>query len=145
VSGTPQGGVISPLLANVYLHRLDRAWQTRGAAGVLVRYADDLVVMCRTRGEAERALAALRSMLVELGLEPKEAKTRIVQLREGGEGLTSSASSTAGCVSVVSGTATSPSSRAGPHAGPGSMLATASVNSRRGSDCCCRSRPSPET
>ena len=47
VSGTPQGGVVSPLLCNVYLHRLDRAWQTRGD-GVLVRYADDLVVMCRT-------------------------------------------------------------------------------------------------
>jgi group II intron reverse transcriptase/maturase len=86
VSGTPQGGVISPLLANVYLHRLDRAWPTRGS-GVLVRYADDLVVMCRNRGEAEQALAALRSILAELGLEPKEAKTRIVELREGGEGF----------------------------------------------------------
>lgn len=86
VSGTPQGGVVSPLLANVYLHRLDRAWQTRGS-GVLVRYADDLVVMCANRQEAERALAALRSLLADLGLAPKEAKTRIVQLREGGEGF----------------------------------------------------------
>src|SRR5215212_8488514 len=86
VAGTPQGGVISPLLANVYLDRLDRTWQTR-AAGVLVRYADDLVVMCRTKREAERALGALRSILAELGLEPKEAKTRIVHLREGGEGM----------------------------------------------------------
>jgi hypothetical protein len=43
VTGTPQGGVISPLLCNVYLHRLDRAWQTQGT-GVLVRFADDLVV-----------------------------------------------------------------------------------------------------
>jgi RNA-directed DNA polymerase len=85
-AGTPQGGVISPLLANVYLDRLDRAWQARGE-GVLVRYADDLVVMCRTEREAERALGALRSMLAELGLEPKEAKTRIVHLREGGEGI----------------------------------------------------------
>jgi len=49
-------GVISPLLANVYLHRIDRAW--RGAYGVLVRYADDLVVMCRSQGQAEAALAA---------------------------------------------------------------------------------------
>ncbi len=48
VTGTPQGGVASPLLANVYLHRLDREWRTRGR-GVLVRYADDLVVMCQTR------------------------------------------------------------------------------------------------
>jgi group II intron reverse transcriptase/maturase len=86
VAGTPQGGVISPLLANVYLDRLDRAWQTRGA-GVLVRYADDLVVMCPTEREAERALGALRSILAELGLEPKDAKTRIVHLREGGEGI----------------------------------------------------------
>lgn len=86
VSGTPQGGVISPLLCNVYLHRLDRDWQARGH-GVLCRYADDLVVMCRTEGEARRALAALRALLAELGLEPKEAKTRIVHLREGGEGF----------------------------------------------------------
>jgi RNA-directed DNA polymerase len=50
-AGTPQGGVISPVLCNVYLHRLDRQWQTRGH-GVLCRYADDLVVMCKTRSEA---------------------------------------------------------------------------------------------
>jgi group II intron reverse transcriptase/maturase len=86
IAGTPQGGVISPLLANVYLDRLDRSWPTRGH-GVLVRYADDLVVMCRTRREAERALGVLRSILAELGLAPKEAKTRIVHLREGGEGI----------------------------------------------------------
>jgi len=86
VTGTPQGGVASPLLANVYLHRLDREWQTRGH-GVLVRYADDLVVMCQTRREAEEALAALRVILAELGLQPKAAKTRIVHLCEGGEGL----------------------------------------------------------
>ena len=86
VSGTPQGGVVSPLLCNVYLHRLDRDWQTRGQ-GVLVRYADDLVVMCRTEGEARRALAALWALLARLGLEPKQAKTRIVHLREGGEGF----------------------------------------------------------
>ena len=85
-AGTPQGGVISPCLCNVYLHRLDRQWAERGS-GVLVRYADDLVVMCRTRAEAERALAALRTILSELGLTLKDAKTRIVQLREGGEGL----------------------------------------------------------
>ncbi len=86
VTGTPQGGVISPLLANVYLHRLERAWR-QGEDGVLVRYADDLVVMCRTRSEAERALARLTALLAELGLAPKPAKTRIVQLREGGEGF----------------------------------------------------------
>ena len=85
-AGTPQGGVISPCLCNVYLHRLDRQWTERGA-GVLVRYADDVVVMCQTRQEAERALVALRAILSELGLTLKDAKTRIVELREGGEGL----------------------------------------------------------
>jgi group II intron reverse transcriptase/maturase len=86
VTGTPQGGVASPLLANVYLHRLDREWQLRGH-GVLVRYADDLVAICRSRREAQQALVALRAILAELGLEPKQTKTRIVHLREGGEGL----------------------------------------------------------
>ena len=86
VTGTPQGGVVSPLLANVYLHRLDRAWEAQGR-GVLVRYADDLVVLCRSREEAERALALLRDLLGELGLELKVEKTRIVHLTEGGEGL----------------------------------------------------------
>jgi group II intron reverse transcriptase/maturase len=85
-AGTPQGGVISPVLANVYLHRLDRCWAQRGC-GVLVRYADDLLVMCHTRAEAEAALMALRSVMAELGLRLKNAKTRLVHLREGGEGL----------------------------------------------------------
>jgi RNA-directed DNA polymerase len=86
VAGTPQGGVISPCLSNVYLHRLDRQWAERGT-GELVRFADDMVVVCQTRGEAERALVALREILAELGLTLKDAKTRIVELREGGEGL----------------------------------------------------------
>jgi RNA-directed DNA polymerase len=86
VTGTPQGGVLSPVLCNVYLHRLDRQWAARGT-GVLVRYADDLVVLCHSRREAEAALVSLRSILAELGLELKAAKTRIVHLREGGEGL----------------------------------------------------------
>jgi RNA-directed DNA polymerase len=85
-AGTPQGGVISPLLANVYLHRLDRCWRQRGP-GVLVRYADDLLVMCQTEAEAEAALVALRAVTAELGLRLEDAKTRSVQLREGGEGL----------------------------------------------------------
>lgn len=85
-TGTPQGGVISPLLANIYLHRLDRQWQTDGDA-VLVRYADDLVLMCKTRREAEHALGKVTAILTGLGLEPKPAKTRVVHLAEGGEGL----------------------------------------------------------
>jgi group II intron reverse transcriptase/maturase len=85
-TGTPQGGVVSPLLCNVYLNRLDRAWKTQGV-GQLVRYADDLVVMCATRQQAEYALGLLTGLLADLGLEPKTSKTRIVHLEEGGEGF----------------------------------------------------------
>jgi group II intron reverse transcriptase/maturase len=85
-SGTPQGGVISPVLCNVYLHRLDRQWDKRGT-GVLIRYADDLLALCKTKQEAENALVVLSTILAELGLELKQAKTRIVHLREGGEGF----------------------------------------------------------
>jgi group II intron reverse transcriptase/maturase len=86
VTGTPQGGVISPLLANIYLHRIDREWNVR-EHGVLVRYADDALVMCCSREQAEAALARLRDLLAELGLEPKEAKTRIVHLQVGEAGF----------------------------------------------------------
>ena len=85
VTGTPQGGVISPVLCNVYLHRLDRAWDD--SDGVLARYADDLVVMCWSRRQAEAALERLTVLLAGLGLEPKAAKTRIVHLEDGGEGF----------------------------------------------------------
>jgi RNA-directed DNA polymerase len=85
VTGSPQGGVVSPLLANVYLHRLDRAW--RGGYGTLARYADDALVMCRSKGQAVAALARLTDLLAELGLKPKLAKTRIVKLEVGGEGV----------------------------------------------------------
>ncbi len=87
-AGTPQGGVISPLLANVYLNALDRAWEDgHGGYGVLVRYADDLVVLCRTKAQAEAALRELRALLAALGLELAEAKTRLVCVQEDGEGF----------------------------------------------------------
>jgi len=86
VMGTPQGGVISPLLANIFLHALDQAWAAHGH-GELVRYADDLVVMCASRVEAEAALALVRDVLTELGLELHPDKTRIVDLREGRDGF----------------------------------------------------------
>ncbi|RTL61283.1 MAG: maturase [Pseudonocardiaceae bacterium] len=86
VTGAAQGGVISPLLCNVYLHCIDRIWSIR-EHGVLVRFADDVVVMCRSREQAEVALQRLRILLAELGLRPKEAKTRIVFLEAGGEGV----------------------------------------------------------
>jgi RNA-directed DNA polymerase len=85
-SGTPQGGPLSPLLCNVYLHRLDRVWDT-SEHGVLVRYCDDLVVMCRSREQAQAALERLTVLLGDLGLEPKASKTRIVHLVEGGQGV----------------------------------------------------------
>ena len=85
-AGTPQGGVISPLLANVYLHRLDQAWN-HVRDGELTRYADDLVVMCRTKRQAEAALQRLRGQLAELGLELSESKTRIVNCDAGVEGF----------------------------------------------------------
>jgi RNA-directed DNA polymerase len=84
-TGTPQGGVVSPVFCNVYLHRLDRAWDDQD--GVLTRYADDLTVMCWSRSQAERAFSRRTELLAELGLEPKAAKTRIVQLEVGGEGF----------------------------------------------------------
>jgi RNA-directed DNA polymerase len=64
VAGTPQGGVISPLLSNIYLHVLDVLWTRHSAPlGTLVRYADDFVVMCRTRKECEQAEARVRTIL----------------------------------------------------------------------------------
>jgi RNA-directed DNA polymerase len=86
--GTPQGAIVSPLLANVFLTRLDRAWETEhGAKGILLRFADDLVILCRTRAEAEAALQTLRQLLAALGLEIAEAKTRIVQLKPEASGI----------------------------------------------------------
>jgi len=81
VTGAAQGGPASPLLCNIYLHRLDRVWDA-DQHGVLVRYCDDLVVMCATRQQAESALARLEAVLAGLGLELKAAKTRVVHLRE---------------------------------------------------------------
>jgi RNA-directed DNA polymerase len=86
VSGTPQGGVISPLLANIFLHAFDRAWAERGT-GELVRYADDFVVLCRSAGEAERAQQQACALLGQLGLRLHPDKTRVVDLREGKEGF----------------------------------------------------------
>ncbi|MGW7620356.1 group II intron reverse transcriptase/maturase [Streptomyces antimycoticus] len=86
VAGTPQGGVISPLLANIYLHVLDTELARRGV-GELVRYADDGVVLCRSVAAAQAALAAVGEVLGSLGLEQHPDKTKLVDLREGREGL----------------------------------------------------------
>jgi RNA-directed DNA polymerase len=88
LAGTPQGGVISPLLANVYLHELDRLWTTAYAhLGQLVRYADDFVILCRTRALAETALGTVRTILTGLKLELHPSKTRLVELGLGQEGF----------------------------------------------------------
>lgn len=86
VTGTPQGGVISPLLANIYLHAFDRAWASSGT-GELIRFADDFVVLCETRQQAEQAQVRAAALLGELGLELHPDKTRVVDLREGKEGF----------------------------------------------------------
>lgn len=86
VTGTPQGGVISPLLANIFLHAFDRAWAESGT-GELVRYADDFVVLCSSRSQADTARDQAKAILGELGLELHPEKTKVVDLREGREGF----------------------------------------------------------
>ncbi|MFH0980998.1 MAG: group II intron reverse transcriptase/maturase [Planctomycetota bacterium] len=87
-AGTPQGGVISPLLANVYLEDLDRIWQaTCSHLGQLVRYADDFVILCRTRPQAEQALAKVREILGGLRLQLHPTQTRLVELGLGQDGF----------------------------------------------------------
>jgi RNA-directed DNA polymerase len=82
-AGTPQGGVVSPLLANIYIHRLLKAWkkfdlETKLRARI-INYADDLVIVCR--GRAEEALTWLRWIAEKLGLSLNEAKTRVCDAR----------------------------------------------------------------
>ena len=74
-TGTPQGAVISPLLANVYLHPVDEAMKRAGCE--MVRYADDFVILCRSREEAEAALAAVRREVEARGLTLHPDKTRV--------------------------------------------------------------------
>jgi RNA-directed DNA polymerase len=87
-AGTPQGGVISPLLSNVYLNELDRIWTTRcGHLGQLVRYADDFVILCWSAEQAQTALSQARQILQGLRLELHPSKTRLVELGLGKEGF----------------------------------------------------------
>jgi RNA-directed DNA polymerase len=86
LAGTPQGGVISPLLANIYLNKLDRIWAARcSQLGVLVRYADDFVAMCATESRAREALRRIGLVMNRLGLTLHPAKTQLVDLRRGQE------------------------------------------------------------
>ena len=86
LAGTPQGGVISPLLANIYLNKLDRIWAGRcSQLGILIRYADDFVVMCRQESQAKEALRRIGLVMDRLGLTLHPTKTRMVDLRRGKE------------------------------------------------------------
>jgi len=82
--GTPQGGVVSPLLANLYLHLLDRIWERHDLEGRLgarlVRYADDAVILCR--GDPALAMEVLESVVQRLELTLNRDKTRVVDARE---------------------------------------------------------------
>ena len=88
LAGTPQGGVISPLLSNIYLSRLDRIWESKCKhLGVLVRYADDLVVMCATETMAKEAHRRVGIIMERLSLTLHPEKTKLVDLRRGKEGF----------------------------------------------------------
>jgi RNA-directed DNA polymerase len=83
--GSPQGAVISPLLANIYLHPLDELMAARGYR--MVRYADDFVVLCKSREEANAALAEIRAWVADNGLRLHPNKTHVGDCRLVGEGF----------------------------------------------------------
>lgn len=83
--GSPQGGVISPLLANIYLHVLDMFWAERySSLGILIRYADDFVIICRTKRDAENALQSVKQIMDILKLTLHPTKTRVVDMGQDG-------------------------------------------------------------
>ena len=84
-TGSPQGSVISPLLSNIYLDPLDHRMAALGYQ--MVRYADDFVVLCRSRQEAEAALNVIRQWVAEAGLLLHPDKTRIADATQKGEGF----------------------------------------------------------
>ena len=79
--GTPQGGVISPLLSNIYLHAFDKMFQMSGIAGTLVRYADDFVILLWRNGKQVRT--QVEQMLGRLGLRLHPDKTRVARAKAG--------------------------------------------------------------
>ena len=82
--GSPQGGVISPLLANIYLHVVDSYWENHKKLGVIVRYADDAVIVCRTRKDAEVAFEHLKRIMAKLKLTLNPQKTKNVDMNKDG-------------------------------------------------------------
>jgi group II intron reverse transcriptase/maturase len=88
--GTPQGSPISPILANLFMHYAFDRWMTRTHAGCpFARYADDVVVHCTTRSQADRTLRAIIERMAELGLEVHPAKTKIVYCKDSSRTLNS--------------------------------------------------------
>ena len=83
--GTPQGAVVSPLLANIYLHPLDRQMKQQGYR--MVRYADDFVVLCRTAQQAQAALEEVKSWVAQNGLRLNGDKTHVGDCRQAGQGF----------------------------------------------------------
>ena len=83
--GTPQGAVLSPLLANIYLDELDGQMAAQGYA--MSRYADDFVILCASQSEAEAALSEVREWCERRGLTLHPEKTRIVDASQAGEGF----------------------------------------------------------
>ena len=87
-TGVPQGGVISPLLSNVYGHALDALWEKEAShLGRFVRYADDAVVLCRCEADAQRAMQWLQGRARGLHLRLHPDKTRVVAMASGDEGF----------------------------------------------------------
>lgn len=86
--GTPQGGVISPLLANIYLNYMDTVWEKQFAhLGKLIRYADDFVVMCRTKAEALESIQVIKAILSKLDLTLSKEKSRLVNIWDHSSGF----------------------------------------------------------
>lgn len=86
--GVPQGGIISPLLANVVLHELDKHWEDQcRQLGQLIRYADDFVIVCETEKKAREAYRQVEAYLAGLGLELHPEKSRVVNLGDGSDGI----------------------------------------------------------
>jgi RNA-directed DNA polymerase len=85
VGGTPQGAVISPLLANIYLHPLDRQMKQKGYR--MVRYADDFVVLCRTAKQANAALEEVKAWMEQNELSLNADKTHVGDCRQAGQGF----------------------------------------------------------
>lgn len=81
--GSPQGGVLSPLLANIYLHEVDKIWAQRRPRAEMIRYADDMLILCPTEADAKREYALLSEVIASLHLTLNASKTRVGAVADG--------------------------------------------------------------